>query len=79
MAELVLDEPVLKDYARLPHLAYLDVPDPRAAVPKKHRRRLWRADPRDRPAVVAPLPARGVVRSSGGQSRLPECAEHSSG
>lgn len=35
MAELVLDEPALKVYARLPRLAYLDVPDPRAAVLKK--------------------------------------------
>jgi hypothetical protein len=31
----VLEEPALKDYARLPRLAYLDVPDPRAAVLKK--------------------------------------------
>lgn len=35
MAELVLDEPALKAYAGLPRLAYLDVPDPRAAVLKK--------------------------------------------
>ena len=35
LAELVLDEPALKAYARLPRLAYLDVPDPRAAVLKK--------------------------------------------
>ena len=35
MAELVLDEPALRAYARLPRLAYLDVPDPRAAVLKK--------------------------------------------
>lgn len=35
LVDLVLDEPALKDYARLPRLAYLDVPDPRAAVLKK--------------------------------------------
>lgn len=35
LADLVLDEPVLKDYARLPRLAYLDVADPRAAVLKR--------------------------------------------
>lgn len=35
LVDLVLDEPVLKDYAKLPRLAYLDVPDPRSAVLKK--------------------------------------------
>jgi hypothetical protein len=35
LVELVLEEPALKDYARLPRLAHLDVPDPRAAVLKK--------------------------------------------
>lgn len=35
LVDLVLEEPVLKDYARLPRLAYLDVADPRAAVLKK--------------------------------------------
>ena len=35
LADLVLEQPVLKPYARLPRLAYLDVPDPRAAVLKK--------------------------------------------
>lgn len=35
LVELVLEEPVLRDYARLPRLAYLDVPDPRSAVLKK--------------------------------------------
>ncbi|MEJ1193260.1 acVLRF1 family peptidyl-tRNA hydrolase [Pseudarthrobacter sp. NPDC055928] len=35
LVDLVLEEPVLKDYAKLPRLAYLDVPDPRAAVLKK--------------------------------------------
>ncbi|HEY8700827.1 MAG TPA: acVLRF1 family peptidyl-tRNA hydrolase [Arthrobacter sp.] len=35
LVDLVLEEPVLKDYARLPRLAYLDVPDPRSAVLKK--------------------------------------------
>lgn len=35
LADQVLDEPALKAYARLPRLAYLDVPDPRAAVLKK--------------------------------------------
>jgi hypothetical protein len=35
LADLVLDEPALKAYARLPRLAYLDVADPRAAVLKK--------------------------------------------
>lgn len=35
LAGLVLGHPALKDYARLPRLAYLDVPEPRAAVLKK--------------------------------------------
>jgi hypothetical protein len=35
LAGFVLDHPALKDYAGLPHLAYLDVPDPKAAVLKK--------------------------------------------
>lgn len=35
MADLVLGHPVLKAYTRLPRLAYLDVPEPRAAVLKK--------------------------------------------
>jgi hypothetical protein len=35
LADLVLEQPALKPYARLPRLAYLDVPDPRAAVLKK--------------------------------------------
>ena len=35
LAELVLLHPDLKDYVPLPRLAYLDVPDPRAAVLKK--------------------------------------------
>ncbi|MCU1519869.1 MAG: hypothetical protein JWM13_2809 [Arthrobacter sp.] len=35
LAELVLAEPVLKQYAALPRLPFLDVPDPRAAVLKK--------------------------------------------
>ncbi|MFB0838342.1 acVLRF1 family peptidyl-tRNA hydrolase [Arthrobacter sp. E44] len=35
LADLVLAEPVLRDYAQLPRLAYLDVPEPRAAVVKK--------------------------------------------
>jgi hypothetical protein len=35
LADLVLGHPALKDYARLPRLAYLDVGDPRAAVLKK--------------------------------------------
>ena len=35
LVEMVLEEPDLKDYARLPRLGYLDVPDPRAAVLKK--------------------------------------------
>lgn len=35
LVEMVLEEPDLKDYALLPRLGYLDVPDPRAAVLKK--------------------------------------------
>ena len=35
LADLVLEEPPLRDYARLPRLAYLDVAEPRAAVLKK--------------------------------------------
>jgi hypothetical protein len=35
LAELVLAEPVLKQYAALARLPFLDVPDPRAAVLKK--------------------------------------------
>jgi hypothetical protein len=35
LAELVLDEPALKEYSALTRLAFLDVPDPRAAVLKK--------------------------------------------
>ncbi|MDQ0820888.1 hypothetical protein QFZ69_001767 [Arthrobacter sp. V1I7] len=35
LAELVLAEPVLKPYAALARLPFLDVPDPRAAVLKK--------------------------------------------
>jgi hypothetical protein len=35
LAEQVLAEPVLKPYALRPRLAFLDVPDPRAAVLKK--------------------------------------------
>ncbi|CAI3798663.1 acVLRF1 family peptidyl-tRNA hydrolase [Pseudarthrobacter sp. MM222] len=35
LAELVLAEPVLKRFAALPRLPFLDVPDPRAAVLKK--------------------------------------------
>lgn len=35
MADLVLGHPSLKNYDRLPRLAYLDVPEPRAAVLKK--------------------------------------------
>lgn len=35
LADLVLDDPLLKDHARLPRLAYLDVPDPRSAVLRK--------------------------------------------
>jgi hypothetical protein len=35
LADLVLDDPLLKDYARLPRLAYLDVPDPRSEVLRK--------------------------------------------
>lgn len=35
LAELVLAEPVLKQYSAMPRLPFLDVPDPRAAVLKK--------------------------------------------
>jgi hypothetical protein len=35
LVDLVLEEPALRDYAHLPRLAYLDVPDPRSAVLKK--------------------------------------------
>ncbi|MDP9887880.1 acVLRF1 family peptidyl-tRNA hydrolase [Pseudarthrobacter enclensis] len=35
LADLVLEEPLMRDYARLPRLAYLDVVEPRAAVLKK--------------------------------------------
>jgi len=35
LAGFVLDHPALTDYAGLPRLAYLDVPDPKAAVLKK--------------------------------------------
>ncbi|WP_461190309.1 acVLRF1 family peptidyl-tRNA hydrolase [Arthrobacter sp. Z4-13] len=35
LAGFVLEHPALKDYAALPRLAYLDVPDPKAAVLKK--------------------------------------------
>jgi hypothetical protein len=35
LAGLVLEHPALKDCAALPRLAYLDVPDPKAAVLKK--------------------------------------------
>lgn len=35
LAGFVLDHPALKDYAGLARLAYLDVPDPKAAVLKK--------------------------------------------
>jgi hypothetical protein len=35
LADQVLAEPALRDYARLPRLAYLDVAEPRAAVLKK--------------------------------------------
>lgn len=35
LADLVLQEPALRDYARLPRLAWLDVAEPRAAVLKK--------------------------------------------
>ncbi|UUL75219.1 acVLRF1 family peptidyl-tRNA hydrolase [Pseudarthrobacter sp. Fe7] len=35
LADLVLEEPLLRGYARLPRLAYLDVVEPRAAVLKK--------------------------------------------
>ncbi|MFF1251636.1 acVLRF1 family peptidyl-tRNA hydrolase [Pseudarthrobacter sp. NPDC058329] len=35
LAGFVLEHPALKDYGALPRLAYLDVPDPKAAVVKK--------------------------------------------
>jgi Actinobacteria/chloroflexi VLRF1 release factor len=35
LAELVIAEPALKEFAHLPRLAFLDVPDPKAAVLKK--------------------------------------------
>lgn len=35
LTDLVLGEPALKEYARLPRLAFMDVPDPRADVLKK--------------------------------------------
>jgi hypothetical protein len=35
LADFVLQHPALKDYAAMPRLAYLDVPDPKAAVLKK--------------------------------------------
>ena len=35
LVEMVLADPALGDYAGLPRLAYLDVPDPRAAVLKR--------------------------------------------
>lgn len=35
LADLVLQEPALRDYAHLPRLPYLDVAEPRAAVLKK--------------------------------------------
>ncbi|WP_457950270.1 acVLRF1 family peptidyl-tRNA hydrolase [Pseudarthrobacter sp. alpha12b] len=35
LADLVLEEPLLRDYARMPRLAYLDVAEPRAAVLRK--------------------------------------------
>jgi hypothetical protein len=35
LAGLVLEDPLLRDYARLPRLGYLDVPDPRSAVVRK--------------------------------------------
>jgi hypothetical protein len=35
LVDLVLEERALRNYARLPRLAYLDVPEPRAAVVKK--------------------------------------------
>lgn len=35
LADLVLEHPALRRYARLPRLAYLDVPEPKAAVVKK--------------------------------------------
>jgi len=35
LADLVLGDPLLKDYARLPRLAHLEVPDPKSAVLRK--------------------------------------------
>ncbi|MHC6592606.1 acVLRF1 family peptidyl-tRNA hydrolase [Arthrobacter sp. C152] len=35
LADLVLQQPPLRPYAQLPRLAYLDVPEPRAAILKK--------------------------------------------
>lgn len=35
LTDLVLGEPVLKEYGQLPRLAFMDVPDPRADVLKK--------------------------------------------
>ena len=35
LAGLVLQHPALKDFAAMPRLAYLDVPDPKAAVLRK--------------------------------------------
>ena len=35
LSGLVLEHPALKGYAALPRLAYLDVPDPKAAVLRK--------------------------------------------
>ncbi|WP_426226036.1 acVLRF1 family peptidyl-tRNA hydrolase [Pseudarthrobacter sp. DSP2-3-2b1] len=35
LVDLVLEDPLLKDYALLPRLAYLDVPDPKSAVLRK--------------------------------------------
>ncbi len=35
LAGLVLEHPALRDYSKFPRLAYLDVPDPKAAVLKK--------------------------------------------
>lgn len=35
LADLVLQDPALRGYAQVPRLAYLDVPEPRAAVLKK--------------------------------------------
>jgi hypothetical protein len=35
LAGMVLQHPALKEYADLPHLAYMDVPDPKASVLRK--------------------------------------------